>query len=158
MGREGWSSADGGEYTVRVPAGWTAERDVEEGGLEISRPQGSGVLHLVAFTHSGGASTDPAEELYAFLEEQEIELQEDEVEDLTLDCGSELALCEYLEEEEDGAAYWMVGVAALPEVLVFAHYSCDAGEEREERAMIREVLRTIRPSSQLSDGTEHPQA
>lgn len=143
MKQASWYAAAGGEYAIRVPEGWTAEPDPEEGGVEISHPDGAGVLHLVAFPYAG-VPADPAEELYAFLEEQEIELHEDEIEEIALENGAELALCEYLEEDEDGgSAYWIVGVAALPDALVFAHYTCDAGDEDAERATIREVLRTL---------------
>ena len=136
-------------YSLSLPEGWVAEADEEE-GVSVSAPEGAGLLHLVAFPHSGDEGLDPAEELYAFLEEQGIEIEEDEVEDLELPAGGELALCEYLSEDEDEedageeTTYWLVGVAMGPATLLFISYSCPSGEEEQERNAIREILTSIR--------------
>ena len=131
-------------FSLSLPEGWVAEPDEEE-GVSVYAPEGAGLLHLVAFPASEEHAPDPAEELYAFLEEQGIEIEEDEVEDLDLAGGAELALCEYLaeEEEEDETTYWLVGVAMSPATLVFVSYSCPAGEEEKERAAIREILGSL---------------
>jgi len=133
-------------FTVELPPGWAAEPDAAE-GVSVFRPDGSGLLHLVSFSHDEEEIPDPAEELYAFLEEQGIEIEEDEVEDLELPGGADLALTEYLaEEEEEGEAestYWLVGVATAPGTLVFVSYSCPAGEEEREREPLREILRSL---------------
>jgi len=141
-----WYTAEDGSFAVRIPAPWQAEADPEEGGVELWHPDGVGELHLVGFAASADEPPDPAEELYAFLEEQGIELEEDEVEDLELDDAGELALCEYLSEDEETeeTLFWLVGVAALPGALVFAHYTCTAGEEELEREQLRSILRTLR--------------
>lgn len=134
-----------GVFDVRVPDGWYAEPDEEAGGVELAHPDGAGALHLMGFAQDPGEFPDPAEELYAFLEEQGVELQEDEVEDVPLAGGAELALCEYVSEEEGvGETFWRVGVATAPGGLVFASYSCAAGEEDEERETVREVLASLR--------------
>lgn len=140
-----YSDAEGG-FDVLVPAGWTTEADPEMGGVEISHPDGAGVLHLLGVPQPDDEFVDPAEELYAFLEEQGVELEEDEVEDLELEGGAEMSVCEYLtdDEEEEGETFWMVGVATAPGALVFATYSCAAGEEEEERDMVRRVLASLR--------------
>jgi hypothetical protein len=135
-------------FSLSLPEGWVAEADEEE-GVSVYAPEGAGLLHLVAFPHSGGEELDPAEELYAFLEEQGIEIEEDEVEDLELPAGGELALCEYLSEDEDEddaeeeTTYWLVGVAMGPDTLLFISYSCPSGEEENERAAIRAILESI---------------
>jgi hypothetical protein len=131
-------------FSLSLPAGWVAEPDEEE-GVSVYSPDGTGLLHLVAFPHAPEAEADPAEELYAFLEEQGIEIEEDEVEDVALADDAALALCEYLaeEDEEEEATYWLVGVAMGPRTLVFVSYSCPAGEEEQERAAVREILRTL---------------
>ena len=152
MESDRWHTASAEGFEVRVPAQWEVEPDPEEGGIDISRPDGAGVLHLYGFPHSVAENTDPGEELYSFLEDQGIELEEDEVEDFELVGDAELALCEYVSEDEDTeeagedpeVTFWLVGVAALPEVLVFAHYTCPLGEEEEERDTVREILRSIR--------------
>ncbi|HEX2090915.1 MAG TPA: hypothetical protein VHG28_00880 [Longimicrobiaceae bacterium] len=135
-----------GGFEVRVPAGWYAEPDREVGGVEVADPDGAGTLNLVGFPQPPDDFPDPAEELYAFLEEQGVELEEDEVEDLELEGGAEMALCEYItdDEEEAGETFWMVGVATAPGALVFATYSCAAGEEGEERDAVRRVLGSLR--------------
>ena len=131
-------------FSLALPEGWVAEPDEEE-GVSVHAPEGVGLLHLVAFPASEEDAQDPAEELYAFLEEQGIEIEEDEVEDVELAAGGELALCEYLseEEEEDETTYWLVGVAMSPATLVFVSYSCPSGEEEQERAAIRSILESI---------------
>jgi hypothetical protein len=131
-------------FSLSLPEGWVAEPDEEE-GVSVYAPEGVGLLHLVAFPASEDHEPDPADELYAFLEEQGIEIEEDEVEDVELPAGAELALCEYLseEEEEDETTYWLVGVAMSPATLVFVSYSCPSGEEEKERASIREILTSL---------------
>ena len=137
-------------FSFTLPPGWVAEPDEEE-GVSVYSPDGAGLLHLVAFPHSAGEEEpDPAEELYAFLEEQGVEIEEDEVEDVDLPDGGELALCEYLseeEEEEEDTTFWLVGVAVAPATLVFVSYSCPAGEEEQERAPLREILTSLRLNS-----------
>src|SRR5687768_6228110 len=86
-------------FSLTLPEGWVAEPDEEE-GVSVYAPEGVGLLHLVAFP-ADDEPQDPADELYAFLEEQGIEIEEDEVEDVELAAGGELALCEYLSEEEE---------------------------------------------------------
>jgi hypothetical protein len=133
-------------FSFQVPPGWVAERDEEEGVL-VSAPDGVGLLHLVAFPGSPDDMADPAEELYAFLDEHGIEILEDEVEDLELPEGGDMSLCEYLaedEEEADESTYWLVAVTVAPGSLVFASYSCPAGEQEVERAAVREVLTSLR--------------
>jgi len=131
-------------FDLVLPTGWSAAPDREDGGLEIWNETGVGTLHLIAFPQDG--FPDPAEELYAFLEERGVELEEDEVEDVVLDDDGELALCEYVsEDEEDGESlYWMVGVATAPGVLAFATYFCPAGQEEQERTVVRAALETLR--------------
>ena len=131
-------------FSFSLPPGWMAEADEEE-GVTVYAPEGTGLLHLVAFPNSEEEEQDPAEELYAFLEEQGIEIEEDEVEDVDLPAGGELALCEYLseEDEEDETTYWLVGVAMSPATLVFVSYSCPSGAEEKERASIREILTSL---------------
>ena len=135
-----------GGFEVLVPAGWYAERDPEVGGVEVAHPDGAGSLHLVGVPQETGDFPDPAEELYSFLEEQGVELEEDEVEDLELEGGAEMAVCEYLsdDEEEEGETFWLVGVATAPGALVFANYSCAAGEEDREGDTVMRVLRSLR--------------
>lgn len=147
MDENRYTDTEGG-FDVRIPAGWEAEPDPEVGGVEISRAEGAGSLHLMGVPQPEGEFPDPAEELYAFLQEQGVELEEDEVDDVELEGGAELALCEYgteADEEEGGeATFWMVGVATAPGHLVFATYSCAAGEEDEEREAVREILASLR--------------
>jgi len=140
-----------GGFDIEVPPGWTAEPDPEEGGVELSRPEGAGILHVLGVPQPPGEVADPADELYAFLAEQGIELEEDEVDDLELADGVEMAVCEFLSEDDDadeeeaGPLFWMVGVATAPAWLVFATYHCAAGEEAQERAAVHAILRSIRP-------------
>ena len=134
-------------FSLALPEGWVAEPDEEE-GVSVASAEGSGLLHLVAFPHAADEELDPAEELYAFLEEQGIEIEEDEVEDLELPAGGGLALCEYLSEqdeegEEEETTYWLVGVAVGPGTLLFISYSCPSGEEEQERSSIRKILESI---------------
>ena len=136
-----------GRFTLAVPAGWSAAADEDGDGLEAWSEQGVGTLHLISFSPDDGDDfPDPAEELYAFLEERGVELQEDEVEDVPLEGGAEMALCEYVAEDEDegDSLFWMVGVATAPGVLVFASYFCPAGEEETERGAVLDALRSLR--------------
>ena len=135
-----------GRFTVRVPAGWSSAPDEDQDGLELWKEDGAGTLHLISFQPDEGEFPDPAEELYAFLEARGVELEEDEVEDVPLDGGAELALCEYLSEDEDDgdSLYWMVGVATAPGVLVFATYFCAAGQEEAERDAVRGALASLK--------------
>lgn len=137
-------------FDVRIPPGWTHEPD-EEGGVLLASGSGTGLLHMVSFEQGGEEVLDPAEELYAFLEDQGLELEEDEVEDLQLEGGSELAYCEYLTEDDDDEAegdesstFWLVGVATAAGGMVFCSYSCPAGSEDVEREGVLEILRSIR--------------
>jgi len=134
-----------GRFTVTVPAGWSAAPDDDQDGLELWKEDGAGTLHLISFA-PGGEVLDPGEELYAFLEERGVELEEDEVDDVPLPGDAELALCEYVSEDEDAgeSLYWTVGVATAPGVLVFATYFCTAGQEAAEREAVREALASLR--------------
>lgn len=151
MGEPQWYVDDEGGFAIRVPAGWSVRRDPEE-GVELADPDEAGVLHLLGFREDRGEPADPAEELYAFLDEQGIELQEDEVEDLELPGGAEMSICEFLSEEDEGeedggkeeATYWLMGVATAPGVLVFATYSCPAGEEEPSREVVRATIQSLR--------------
>jgi len=51
-------------------------------------------------------------------------------------------LLEDILENEEEHVHWIVGVAAAPGLLVFASYSCAAGEE-EEGAVVREILNSL---------------
>jgi hypothetical protein len=135
-----------GRFALEIPRGWMAAPDEEDGGVEVWHEEGVGTLHLMAFETSRDEFPDPAEELYAFLDERSVELEEDEVEDVPLEDGSELALCEFQsEDEEDGEAlFWMVGVATTPGTICFATYFCAAGEEARERDSVRLALTTLR--------------
>ncbi|HSU16864.1 hypothetical protein [Longimicrobium sp.] len=134
-----------GRFELRVPAGWQAAPDEDGDGLEVWKEEGSGTLHLISFAPEGEDFPDPAEELYAFLQEQDVVLQEDEVEDVPLPGGAEMALCEYLTEDEDEgeSLFWMVGVATAPGTMVFATYFCPAGEEARERDAVRGALASL---------------
>ncbi len=133
-----------GRFDLVVPPGWSADADEEGDGVELWSEDGPGTLHLMGFAADG--FPDPAEELYAFLDEREIELEEDEVEDVPLEGDAELALCEYASEDEDEGErlFWMVGVATAPGALVFATYFCPEGEEETERETVRRALGTLR--------------
>lgn len=147
MGAESTYTDEEGGFGVLVPEGWYAEADPEVGGVELAHPDGAGLLHLVGIPQPEGEFPDPAEELYSFLEEQGVELEEDEVEDLELESGAEMAVCEYVSDDEEegaGETFWMVGVATAPGSLVFATYSCAAGEEEEERETVLRTLRSLR--------------
>ena len=143
-------------FEFELPDGWEAALD-EEGGVEVGGPEGAGLLHLIAFVQPAGDPLDPAEELYIFLEDQGIELEEDEIEDLELPSGAELSLCEYLSEDEDEedqeaaeTTYWLVAVATVPGNLVFSSYTCPAGEEDRERETVRAILTTLRLNEPVS--------
>lgn len=143
-----------GRFDLALPAGWAAAPDDEDGGLEAWNDDGgTGTLHLIAFAQPEGEFPDPAEELYAFLEERGVELEEDEVEDVPLAGDAELALCEYVtEDEEDGESlFWMVGVATAPGVLAFATYFCPEGQEDRERAAVRGALESLRLHAAAGD-------
>jgi hypothetical protein len=142
MSKIRYREADGA-YDLDLPAGWQMERDAEDGGLLISAEDGVGLLHLISFDREPEEETDPAEELYAFLEDQEIEIEEDEVDDFELEGSGAIALCEYLAEEEDEVAFWMVGVATAKGQLIFASYSCPSGEEEKESVVVRDILASI---------------
>lgn len=136
-----------GRFTLTLPAGWQAAADEDGDGLEVWKEEGAGTLHLISFpADEDDAFPDPAEELYAFLDDRGVELQEDEVEDVTLDGGAEMALCEYEADDEDEgeALYWMVGVATAPGTLVFATYFCPAGQEEAEREAVLGAVRSLR--------------
>lgn len=142
-------------FDFEIPDGWEAEPD-EDGGVAVAREDGHGLLHLIAFEQASAEVPDPAEELYIFLEDQGIELEEDEIEDLELTSGAELSLCEYLSEDEEEdpqereMTYWLVAVATAPGNLVFANYTCPAGEEDHEREVVRGILATLRLASPVS--------
>ncbi|HET8657074.1 MAG TPA: hypothetical protein VFL93_16230 [Longimicrobiaceae bacterium] len=135
-------------FSLEIPPHWTAEPDEEE-GVRIYATTGAGLLHLAAFEQPPGEMPDPGEELYEFLEDQGIELEEDEIEDLLLGESGEMALCEYIsaeegDEEGEAETYWMVGVAVAPGNLVFCNYSCPAAEAEAEREAVREILTSLR--------------
>jgi hypothetical protein len=153
-------------FDVDLPEQWTAAPD-EDGGISVSGPGAVGLLHLIAFEQPLGQDLDPAEELYVFLEDQGIELQEDEIEDLPLEGGADLSLCEYVTEEEEeegedevgGAAeegettYWIIAVATIPGNLVFASYSCPADAIEAEREAVRAMLATLRLNAPADGST-----
>jgi hypothetical protein len=145
-----------GRFSVEVPAGWSAAPDDDSDGLELWREEGSGTLHLISFPAEGGDFPDPAEELYAFLEARGVELQEDEVGDIPLQGGAELAVCEYQseDEEEGDILYWLVGVATAPGSLVFATYFCPAGEEAAEREAVRAALGSLQLVAQEDEALD----
>ena len=139
-----------GRFTLVPPPGWQHAPDEDEGGLEVWREDGAGTLHLISFDAEDFA--DPAEELYAFLHERDVELEEDDVDDVALEDGSELALAEYEAEDEDegDVTFWLVGVATAPAVLVFATYLCPAGEQEREAEAVRAALGTLRLSEEAA--------
>ena len=132
-----------GRFELALPPGWQAAADEDDDGLEVWREEGAGTLHLISFETDD--FSDPAEELYAFLQERGVELEDDEVEDLPLE-GAELAVCEFLTEDDDDGEklFWLVGVATAPGVLVFGTYFCPSGREAEERETVRGVLGALR--------------
>lgn len=134
-----------GRFSLVPPAGWQHAPDEDQGGLEIWHEEGAGTLHLISFD-GGDEFADPAEELYAFLDERDVELEDDDVEDVALADGSELALAEYEAEDEDegDATFWLVGVATAPGALVFATYLCPAGAQEKEAELVRAALATLR--------------
>ncbi len=136
-----YRDVDGG-FALTLPPGWETERD-GEGGLLLFASEGRGLLHLMPFERAPEEDVDPADELYAFLADQEIEIEEDEVTDVELPSGGSLALCEYQADEDDEEVYWMVGVAAAPGQIVFASYSCVSGEEKLEAEIVRGILTTL---------------
>lgn len=138
-----------GRFTLVPPPGWSTAPDEEDGGLEVWPEEGSGTLHLISFEAGGDDFPDPAEELYAFLDDRDVELEEDEVADVPLEDGSELAIAEYEAEDEDegDVTYWLVGVATGPGALVFATYLCPAGEHEAEAELVRAALATLRLSA-----------
>jgi hypothetical protein len=131
-----------GSFEIALPEGWVVERD-GEGGLMVSSEGGFGLLHLMPFEREAGEFVDPGEELYAFLEDQDIELEDDEVEDIALAGDGLLAVCEYEAEEADERVHWLIGVAAAPGQLLFASYSCPADEAAEESDQVRRILISI---------------
>lgn len=136
-----------GRFDLTLPKGWQAAPDEDGDGVEVWSEEGVGTLHLVSFEASEDDEfPDPAEELYAFLEDRGVELEEDEVEDVPLEGGAEMSLCEFLSEDEDegDSLFWMVGVATAPGALVFATYFCPAGEEEAERETVRAALASLR--------------
>ena len=134
-----------GRFSLVPPPGWSSAPDEDEGGLEVWPAEGSGTLHLISFEAGGDDFPDPAEELYAFLDDRDVELEEDDVTDVPLD-GAELAYAEYEAEDEDegDVTYWLVGVATGPGALVFATYLCPAGEHEAEAELVRASLATLR--------------
>jgi hypothetical protein len=137
-----------GRFTLVAPPGWSAAADEEDGGVEVWPEEGAGTLHLISFD-AGDDFADPAEELYAFLSDRDVELEEDDVTDVALEDGSELAFAEYEAEDEDegDATFWLVGVASGPGALVFATYLCPAGEHEAEAERVRAALATLRLSA-----------
>lgn len=134
-------------FDFELPDGWTADPD-EEGGVNAGRPDGPGLLHLIAFEQPGDQDLDPAEELYIFLEDQGIELEEDEIDDFELADGSELSVCEYVAEDDESdppeAIFCIVGVATTRGSLVFSNYTCPADQIESERDAVRTLLMTLR--------------
>jgi hypothetical protein len=143
-----------GRFTLRLPPGWQAAVDEDGDGMEVWREDGAGTLHLISFDTD--EFSDPAEELYAFLHERGVELEDDEVEDLPLE-GAELAVTEFLSEDEDDgeSLFWLVGVATAPGTLVFGTYFCPAGREGEERDTIRAALTGMQVRG-AGEGAEPP--
>ncbi|MBA2571868.1 MAG: hypothetical protein H0V06_02395 [Gemmatimonadetes bacterium] len=142
-----------GRFSLHLPSGWLAKPDPEAGGVEVYHPDGAGTLHLLGFAGNPDDFLDPAEELYAFLDEQGVELQDEEVEDLELSDDAELAYTEYVaetdDEEDDEPTFHIMAVATSPGTLVFASYTCPAGEEDRERGTVLSTLGSLR----LGDNT-----
>jgi hypothetical protein len=145
-----------GLFELELPLGWSAEPDPEEGGFELTGEDGPGVLHLMAFEQPETLGTDPAEELYSFLAEEGIEIEEEDVEDLDLPDGWGMAVCEFVSEPEeageDESLFFTIGVGTAPGILLFATYTCPDGEEEQERDELRGLLGSIRllPRTTLS--------
>jgi len=137
-----------GRFTLVPPPGWSAASDEDEGGIEVWPEDGAGTLHLISFD-AGDEFADPAEELYAFLDDRDVELEEDDVTDVALADGAELAYAEYEAEDEDegDVTYWLVAVASGPGALVFATYLCPAGQHEAEAERVRAALSTLRLSA-----------
>lgn len=143
------ASDPNGRFDIVVAPGWVTETDAAEGALILFRPESEGNLELLSFPFTPEEGTDPADELFAFLDEEDVLLLEDEVEDFELEGGAGLALCEYVSEEEaegDGAEqlFWLVAVATGQHGLVFASYSSPAGTEQADRADVVQMLRSLR--------------
>ena len=137
-----------GRFTLVPPPGWSTAPDEEDSGLEVWPEEGSGTLHLISFDAGDDDFPDPAEELYAFLDDRGVELEEDDVTDVPLE-GGELAWAEYEAEDEDegDVTWWLVGVATGPGTIVFATYLCPAGEHEAEAELVRASLATLRLSA-----------
>jgi hypothetical protein len=137
-----------GRFSLRLPSSWLAEPDSEADGIEVYHPDGVGTLHLLALPGNPDDFLDPAEELYAFLDEQGVELQDEEVEDLDLADDAEMAYTEYVAEaddaEDDDPTFHLMAVATAPGTLVFASYSCLAGQEDGERQTVIDMLASLR--------------
>jgi hypothetical protein len=137
-----------GRFSLDLPPGWLAEPDPEAGGIEVYHPDGPGTLHLLAFDGNPDEFLDPAEELYAFLAEQDVELQDEEVDDLELGEDADMAYTEYVAEAEDGeddeATFNLMAVATAPGTLVFASYTCPAGQQERERQTVVDTLSSLR--------------
>lgn len=144
-----------GGFDLLLPPGWSWEADEEEGGILVAAEDGPGLLHLISFPGGEGEPADPAEELYAFLEDQGVELEEDEVDDLELPPPAEIAFCEYLTEDDlegdarspveadEATTYWLVAVATAPGSLLFANYSSPAPPDEPEREAVLGILRSL---------------
>lgn len=141
MGQTRYADEEG-NFLVTTTDGWKSEKD-PEGGLLLHPPEGNGLLHLIPFSRDPEEEIDPGEELYAFLADQEIELEEQEVEDIALADGSTLALCEYATEDEEERVHWIIGVAATPGQLVFANYSSSAGADEADGEAVRGILSSL---------------
>ncbi|MQA90137.1 MAG: hypothetical protein GEU90_07870 [Gemmatimonas sp.] len=145
----GYDEGDG-SFDLKLPDDWDLNLD-EEGGVVVAKLDGCGLLHIMPFSRDPGEDDDPADELYAFLEDQEVELQEDEVEDVELSGAGAGALCEYLAEDGEGPIHWLVFVATAPGQLLFASYSCSTDQEggEVEAKEAREILTSLRFGDRL---------
>ncbi len=138
-----------GLFELTMPDGWESEPDEEAGGVVLAHEQGVGLLHVLAFERDSLDLCDPADELYSFLEDMGIELEEDEVEDLNVMAPTETALSAYVSEDEDEdgdpePTYWLHAVACMEGKLVFATYTCPAEAHEQEGEEVRAILRSIR--------------
>ena len=135
-------------FSLIVPPGWSAEAEAEQGGVDLWGPGEHGTLHLIGLPQPPDEFPDPAEELYAFLHEQGVELQEDEVEDVELEDDAEMALCEYVADDEEAPeeppTLWLIAVATAPGALVFGTYSAAEADAEGELGAVREILRSLR--------------